>query len=196
MPKRFALLLVLGFVIGAWVSGQEIDDALELLQDKALSVHITARITQDGEQTVWDMNLSRVTISGRAVTVRLDGSNVVVVARFTPYKEADDSILLVAQGETWVTASGDDNTRYRTSFKSLPVELGESVVFFPLGTNEVNMDVDSPEYGSFNIELEVRIVPYPGRSNDGTADADPSEGGAVGNGAAEDGSRSNGNDEE
>jgi len=156
--------MVLGVLIGAGAHGKEIDEALELLQDKALSVYITARITQDGEETVWDMNLSRVTISGRAVTVRLDGSNVVVVARFTPYKERDNSILLVAQGETWVTASGEDNTRYRTSFKSLPVELGESVVFFPLGTNEVNMDFDSPEYGSFNIELEVRIVPYPGES--------------------------------
>lgn len=167
MPRRRTLLLVLFAVLAAALHGQDVDNsdldnALELLQDEALSVHITARITQDGNETVWDMDLSRVTISGRAVTVRLDGSNVVVVARFTPYQEAEDSILLVAQGETWVTAEGQDNTRYRTSFKSLPVRLGESVVFFPLGTNEVNMDVDAEQYGSFNIELEVQIVRYPG----------------------------------
>jgi len=161
------LFLLLLTALVAAVHGQDVDNddlenALELLQDEALSVHITARITQDGSETLWDMDLSRVTISGRAVTVRLDGSNVVVVARFTPYQETENSILLVAQGETWVTAEGQENTSYRTSFKSLPVRLGESVVFFPLGTNEVNMDVDAEQYGSFNIELEVQIVRYPG----------------------------------
>ncbi len=164
MRRRVALLTALFLVGIAGLWAQDLDDALKLLQDKVLSVHITARITQDGNETVWDMDLSRVTISGRAVTVRLDGSNVIVVARFTPYQEADGSILLVAQGETWVTTDEEENARYRTSFKSLPVALGEPVVFFPLGTNEVNMDVDSSAYGTFNIELEVEIEPYTGDS--------------------------------
>jgi hypothetical protein len=104
----------------------------------------------------------------------LDGSNVIVVARFTPYKESDDTILLVAQGETWVTEQDDENAHYQTSFKSLPVSLGEPVVFFPLGTNEVNMDVDAARYGTFNIELEVQIVPYPGEGDDEKS-SDPAE---------------------
>ncbi|MFW5728559.1 MAG: hypothetical protein ACOCYC_02430 [bacterium] len=164
MRRRTVLLLALFLACVAGVGAQDVDDALKLLEDNVLSVHITARITQDGNETVWDMELSRVTISGRAVTVRLDGSNVIVVARFTPYQEADGSILLVAQGETWVTTDEEENARYRTSFKSLPVALGEPVLFFPLGTNAVNMDVDSRRYGTFNIELEVEIEPYTGDS--------------------------------
>jgi hypothetical protein len=175
MVRRISLLAAVLALAATCLYAEDLENTLELLADKALSVHITARVTQDGNETVWDMELSRVTISGRAVTIRLDGSNVIVVARFTPYKESDDKILLVAQGETWVTERDDENARYRTSFKSLPVSLGETVVFFPLGTNEVNMDVDAARYGSFNIELEVQIVPYPGQDDRQTADSDAAD---------------------
>lgn len=134
---------------------------LELLEGRALQVSITARIIEDGEETVWNMDLTRVTISGRAVTVRLEGSNVVVVANFTPYREDDNSILLVAQGQTWLTGSEEnDPVRYRTAFKSLPMRLGEPVVFLPLGDRPIDMNIDTEEYGVFNIELEVNVEPY------------------------------------
>jgi hypothetical protein len=42
----------------------------------------------------------------------------------------------------------------------MPVNVGESVLFFPLGTGRVDLEVDPEETSSLNIELEVRIVPY------------------------------------
>jgi hypothetical protein len=149
----------------AEVDIDSLDEALRELADTAMGVHITARITQGAEQTVWDMDVTRVTISGRAVTVRLDGSNVTVVAKFTPYRDGEESVLLVAQGQTWISRNGgSQQIDYQTAFESLPVELGETVVFLPLGDNELTMDVETEESTRFNIELEVTVVPYDGET--------------------------------
>jgi hypothetical protein len=142
-----------------------LDDALRKLTDKAMGVHITARITRGAEQTVWDMDVTRVTISGRAVTLRLDGSNVTVVAKFTPYRDSDDSVILVAQGQTWISQDGDEEqVDYQTAFKSMPIKLGEPVIFLPLGNDELTMDVETEQSATFNIELEVTVVPYDGET--------------------------------
>jgi hypothetical protein len=144
---------------------ETIDEALRELADSAMGVHITARITQGSEQTVWNMDVTRVTISGRAVTVRLDGSNVTVVAKFTPYRDSGDSILLVAQGQTWISRDGtEEAVDYQTAFESMPIQLGETVVFLPLGDNELTMDVETEESTTLNIELEVTVVPYDGET--------------------------------
>ena len=151
---------------GSSADGLEtIDEALRELADSAMGVHITARITQGSEQTVWNMDVTRVTISGRAVTVRLDGSNVTVVAKFTPYRDSGDSILLVAQGQTWISRDGtEEAVDYQTAFESMPIQLGETVVFLPLGDNELTMDVETEESTTLNIELEVTVVPYDGET--------------------------------
>ncbi len=144
---------------------ETIDEALRELADSAMGVHITARITQGSEQTVWNMDVTRVTISGRAVTVRLDGSNVTVVAKFTPYRDSEDSILLVAQGQTWISRDGtEEAVDYQTAFESMPIQLGETVVFLPLGDNELTMDVETEQSTTLNIELEVTVVPYDGET--------------------------------
>lgn len=163
-----ALLLALP---AGMVEAQELEDELEetlnLILDKALSVHIVARITEGNRETVWNMELTRVTISGRAVTVRMEGSNLVVLAEFTPYRESDDSILLVAQGQTWISHEGEDDVVYHPTFQSLPVRIGEPVVFFPLGadTDEGSDGLgvpggDAASLGEFNIELEIRVSPF------------------------------------
>lgn len=144
------------------ITPNDLEDALQLLLNQALSVEISARIVENGQETVWTMELSRVTISGRAVTVRLDGSNVVVVVQFTPYIAEDSSVLLVAQGQTWVTTSESQDAVYRTAFRSIPINLGEPVVFLPLGNHPIDVNVDTDTDGAFNIELEVRVEPYVG----------------------------------
>ncbi len=159
---RKLVLLTLPFLAFPLFS-QEGDEELQLIDDKALSVHITARITEDGKETVWDMELTRVTISGRTVTVRLEGSNIIVVANFTPYQEDDDSVLLIAQGQTWISdGDQEENVQYRTSFESLPIDLGEPAIFLPLGATPLDVTLDTDPSGSFNIELEVTVEPYTG----------------------------------
>jgi hypothetical protein len=163
MQLRLVRTVIFGLLsfLALPLEAQEQAETLDLLNDKALSIHITARITHNDEETVWDMELTRVTISGRTVTVRLDGSNIVVIASFTPYREDEDSVLLVAQGQTWI--SDDDpetDVQYRTSFKSLPISLGEPAVFLPLGSTPLDVTLDSDATGSFNIELEVTVERY------------------------------------
>lgn len=158
MKRLFAVVLMLATTLT--LGADDLENALRLLSEQALSVNIVARITENGEETVWNMEVSRVTISGRAVTIRLDGSNVVAIVRFTPYQEGHNGLLLVAQGQTWVSGASGEEVQYRTSFKSMPVTLGEPVVFFPLGARVEEISAADDQYASFNIELQVEVVPY------------------------------------
>jgi hypothetical protein len=161
MRRTLVLLPLLFAALAAQAQSQEsLSEAFEMLEKKALAVHITARVVEDGEQAVWNMELTRFTISGRSVTIRLEGSNVVVVATFTPYRETGDSLLLVAQGQTWITTSEGERVKYRTAFESLPMRLGEPAVFLPLGDKPLDVNLDTERYGVFNIELEINIEPY------------------------------------
>lgn len=132
----------------------DLEDALELLQDRALVLNIVARVTNDGREAIWNMELTEVTISGRAVEVELDGGDLILKVQFTPY-ERGDSLVLVAQGQAWLGASNDEVT-YRSAYESIPVSPGESVVFFPLG----NAAVGGSDDNLLNVELEIKIEPY------------------------------------
>ena len=141
----------------------EIDDILQAILDQALTVSIVARVTENGRETVHSYELTQVTISGRAVRLRLDGGNLTIIAEFTPYEADDKSILLIAEGQIWLTTPQQEVIQYRTSLKSIPLELGETVVFFPLGRSTLDMDledVNGSEDDQLNIELEVQVDPY------------------------------------
>ena len=159
-PRRFGCAVTLALasmpVGGVFAQPSRIERGLNEILTAALSVNITARVVDAGrEQPVWNMHVSRVTVSGRSVTVRLDGSNIVVIAEFTPYWDANDQLVLVAKGQTWLSDKPRGEPSYRTTFNSLPVHLGESVLFLPLGTAEVSLD--SARIGQPNIELEVNV---------------------------------------
>jgi hypothetical protein len=126
-------------------------DLLDMFKDKALAIRIITRVVDNSEDSSWNMNARNVTIPGRPVNVRIRGSNVIVVGKFTPYDESEDSVMLVAQGQIWL-ADENGQFRYFTSMKTLPVKFGEKVFFFPLGVDSQNT---TPV-----IEVEITIVPY------------------------------------
>lgn len=132
----------------------QLEELLSMVAERALRIEIVARIVENGEVTVWNMELSRLTISGRGVLVLLEGSNVVVQAEFTPYRqERTGGIILVAQGQTWIQEEdGSKHLVYRTAFQSMPIELDEPILFFPLGAEP------DPRDANVNIELEVRVA--------------------------------------
>ena len=138
----------------------ELPDSWDALIDGALEIHINARIVDEGQSdTLWMMDVTRITVSGRAVNVRLDGTNITVIAEFTPYWEEDDSLLLLVQGQTWIYDAADPaDPEYRTSFTSLPIRLGEPIVFLPLGSSRLPLDTE--RFGRLNIELEVNVERY------------------------------------
>lgn len=156
------LLLLLGLA-GPLFSQEEavegLTDSIDAFLEGALRININARIVDPGlNETVWTMDLTRVTIGGRSVRVRLDGANIVVVADFTPYWENEEDLLLVAQGQTWITDDRErGKTTYRTSFTTLPIRLGEPIIFLPLGSDS---DLDTGHIGQLNIELEIYVERY------------------------------------
>lgn len=153
MMRRMAAITSLFLCAVYGLHAIEIEDAIELLQDSALVVQITARVTENDRETVWNMELTEITISGRAVHIELEGGGMTARAQFTPY-ESGQSIILVAQGQTWITSEDSTEVTYRSAFESLPVAFGESVLFFPLGEQRPGL----PD--TLNIELEVRIEAF------------------------------------
>ncbi|MDR1837278.1 MAG: hypothetical protein LBQ89_06425 [Treponema sp.] len=100
---------------------------------RALVLDITTRVV-DKEQVAWSESSRKVAIPGNPVGVQLVGSNIVVVVQFTPYIRSEGNVL-VAQGQIWI--AGSDNTvSYYTSIQTIPMELGEQIFFFPLGSSQ------------------------------------------------------------
>lgn len=131
-------------------------EILKELENDVLRVYIQARILGSGDDSsrvIWNMEMDELTVPGRGVKVRLNGQNLVVEVEFTPYRQENQTIMLVAQGQTWVQSSSEDKMRYQTSLKSIPVDTGEPVVFYPLG-------VDTSNGSSVNLELEITVSNY------------------------------------
>ncbi len=160
--RRVRSVVALGLLlsIGAMrASAVGLDEKLRGLLDQALSVNITARVVENGHETIHSYELTRVTILGRGVRLRLEGGNLIVLAEFTPYESAD-GILLVAEGQILLRTPDNEEIQYRTSLRSIPVAVGERVVFYPLGRSTFDMDLTSDHSSSLTIELEVEIHPY------------------------------------
>jgi len=141
--------------------GTETDpkEALQELLSKALTVTVSARVVPpdaEEETPVWNAESTKLTIPGRSIKVRLDGDNVRIYLTCTPYLQDNGEVLLLAQGQVWFTEPQDNENRYVSTFYSIPVSYGEKVLFFPLGVS----GADEQEKKHFNIELEIKIVPY------------------------------------
>jgi hypothetical protein len=153
-PIKIALLtLLLAAGITAGAATDEITDLLELMSENVFSVNIVCRIYQGGEVSTWNMEVSKYTISGRKVIVNLQGSNLQIKAEITPYVDKE-GVLLLAQGQVWANEEGEKKVRYSSTMKSLPVQFGDKVFFYPLGINK------DPESKMFILELEIQVLPY------------------------------------
>ncbi len=143
------------------ITGQEGEtrEMLKTLMDEVLRINIVARILPSDER--WDFNVeeSRLTIPGRPVVVQFVGDNIIINAILTPYLKEDGRIILVAQGQVWITEpQAEKSVRYSSSFESLPISFGEKIFFFPLGVPQ-----DATQSDVFSIALEIEIVPFENR---------------------------------
>lgn len=155
-----AVLVIL--LSAAPVHSFDLEDVLRSLFDQALTVSIIARITENGRETIQTYELTRVTISGRAVRLRLEGGNLTVIVEFTPYEDSN-GILLVAEGTILLRTPDNEEVKYVTSMRSVPIAAGERVFFYPLGRSAFDMSLESEESGTLNIELELEVSPYRAR---------------------------------
>ncbi len=139
------------------------DLGYEFIEGKQISVNITTRILGEENDTIWHMDSSKVTVSGETIKLKLSGDNLVVIADITPYLNQDNTIFLVAKGEIFLSDNTDsEDVKYYTTLKSLPVDVGEKVIFFPLG---MAYDSNSNFY-SMEMEIQVLSVEDAGSSAD------------------------------
>jgi hypothetical protein len=155
MVKRTLLFLLLlaGFFP---LAAEDMDfNDFEALLDKALQLNITAKVLPPNAQPVWDVRSSKLTIPGRSIAVKMVGENVRVDVVLTPYLLEDNELVLVAQGQVWLSEAPEEAVKYLATIESMPIALGEKVLFFPLG-----VDVKLPETQSFTIQLEIEVLAY------------------------------------
>jgi hypothetical protein len=162
IPLRF---LRAGFVrgvfllaLGTSLSAQEssIAEMFPALEKQAVVLNIIARIIENNQQEIFNSGNSRVTIPGRPVGIKLVGSNLVVAVQFTPFFGRGGKNMLVAQGQIWIEIP-DEGMRYQTTLQTIPMEFGEQVYFYPLGS------ADKPEEA--RIEIQLELLPYKGKDN-------------------------------
>lgn len=153
--KRVILLAVLLFLIGLYpTASDDLENLLKLIQENAFKINIHARVFEDDTVSIWNMEVSRLTIAGKTVNVKLTDEDIIVIAHITPYVDESDTITLIAQGQVYLTNPGSEGVQYMSTVKSLPVALGERVFFYPLGYS------GEKTTNQFVIELEIQVLPY------------------------------------
>ncbi len=153
LRNLFLITVLFLFCLLPVLSADEISELLELMKENVYSVHIVGRMYQGGEVSTWTMEVSKYTISGRKVTVKLQGESLQIIAEITPYVDKE-GVLLLAQGQVWATSGGQKKVHYTSTMKSLPVQFGDKVYFYPLGVNR------DPTNKMFILELEFQVFPY------------------------------------
>jgi hypothetical protein len=131
-----------------------VENPLEYIRDKAVAVSIVTRVVGNDRVNIWKTRSERITVSGKSVNVILEGDELKVQAHIIPFVHEDGTILLIAKGEVWSGSGDAEDIEYYTTVRSLPIEPGESVIFFPVG-----LAVDSAEQ-VYTIELEIQVQPY------------------------------------
>lgn len=166
MFRKFCLLAVFLIFILAGVYAEECREGRgegparnihQGFRGRSITMDISARIIENEEVVVWGESHQRVTMSGNPVSLKLVGSNVVVVVQFTPFIRPRGESVLVAQGQIWLEIP-NQGIRYHTSIQTIPLQFDEPIFFFPLGTSQGGGAFENNAY----IEVMVITKPYRG----------------------------------
>jgi hypothetical protein len=150
--RRLTIFGSILFLTARAVHPQEpsLEELLPGIKDQALIMDIVARVVERDQQIVWNSTNSKVTIPGRPVGLKLVGTNIVVAVQFIPYFRRNGHNVLVAQGQIWMNIP-NEGIRYHTTMQTIPLEFGEEIFFFPLGS------VD----GQDDARIEIKLVLHP-----------------------------------
>jgi len=138
MIRSFCLLGAVFIVsanlnVHAQDSNNGLGEMVSGLKRRAVVMDIDARVLGEEQAVVWNETHRKLAIPGSPVGIKLVGSNVVVVAQFTPFIRRQGSVL-VAQGQIWYNEPGK-GISYYTSIQTISLEFGKPIYFFPLGTS-------------------------------------------------------------
>lgn len=165
----FGLLLLISLETGIFAQDQSQDQSqdqidsnaatVEQLLKEALTIRIQAKLIHNIQNIMWQSVVEKLTIPGRPVSINMLNEQARLLVHFTPYRQVEGGLILVAQSEIWlrVPAEGDqkENLRYFTSMRSIPLDYEEIIYFYPLGKLE---NLDNPD--QIHIEMALSISPY------------------------------------
>jgi hypothetical protein len=117
------------------------------LKGQALAVRVDALLPPSGDSAAWREQSLKYTVPGSPVSVKLIGSNAVILVQVTPFYADAGKLTLVTQAQIWVHRSGGGMS-YRTRIDTVSVDFGESVYYYPLGL--------APD-GSSPIRVEISV---------------------------------------
>jgi hypothetical protein len=130
---KLRLLCALALALNAGLFAQDLRlDELPALRERAMVLQITTTI-EENNQELWNASSSKVTIPGRPVGIKLVGDNLIIAVQFTPYLR-QGKFALVAQSQIWINIP-EKGMSYKTDTHSIPIDLGEPILYFPLGSD-------------------------------------------------------------
>jgi hypothetical protein len=118
-------------------------------------LEINARLMGENGTVIWNESHLKETLLGRPVGIKLVGNNLIVDVQFTPYFRQGTRSLL-AHAQIWMEIPNQGVRNYTTT-QTIPVEFGDPVYFFPLGSGSAGDD------SRIEIMLTLRRV----QSNEG-----------------------------
>jgi len=96
-------------------------------------------------------NIKHTTVSGKPVTLNLSGGNFKAAVRLTLYHIDAEHMLLLTQSTICVMNEG--RKQVLSTAKSMPVKMGEKVLYFPLG-------VLPSDKAGYSCMLEMDVSQY------------------------------------
>lgn len=123
------------------------------LRSRAIELHMVTRVLEKDNVEAWNSDTYRVTAPGRPVGLRIVGENVAVYVQFTPYPRRNRQGVLVAQGHIFTETPGG-GLQCRTMLQTVPLDYGEQVFFFPLGSGKSDDEA--------HIEIQIEMNHYEG----------------------------------
>ena len=118
---------------------------------KNYTINLSLRIYDDENTAIVNSSWTRITMSGKPVTINIKGSNLQLGAILIPYQVDENSVLLLAHGKVIIKPVDSSEGKYYSTVNSLPLKLGEKALFFPLGLLDEKME----NISSCVLEIEV-----------------------------------------
>jgi hypothetical protein len=126
VPKRtFIIALLLAFLAPLMLSESA---------GKQVRLVIETRVLDGNKAIAWSDRKKVATSVNTPVGFNFNTANLILQTKFTVTSK-DNALILIAEGLVKLTDSGG-KTQIQASVKTIPIQPGESVLFYPLGSKD------------------------------------------------------------
>ncbi len=134
-----------------------IDQQIEEIQENNIRnylINFCLRIFDHENSPVVNSSWSRVTRSGQPVALNLRANNLNIAVIFIPYFINEKSVMLLSQSKVILKYVNYSGGKYYSTVDSIPLNIGEKALFFPLGMMKEKVDNIS------SCVLEIEVLHY------------------------------------